>query len=272
MGVVRVALLVTIPCELYLEVFSFSFGMLRFPFDDISVVGTTNMAAVGLETVYDNDCGLSGRCFSFLPGDLAGRHEVEEDKEFLGKTGVNKSIHGVLLGSNCMNLVLFDPVSDATHFLSMIDSFSSDIGDFSWLLSLSTEEFILSSFVAFSLFSTLFRLIESLAALLSFVACVDSISVDFSSLVVVVSVHSFSDVSTDGDCTMTLQSSSCVQLDDSVSAGLSSVSGLSSPFVIFFVFSVCFSVSSSVVLSSSPNVSVQVISCFAFLAGFVYTV
>lgn len=44
--------MVTIPCEVYFDVFSFSFGILRFPFDvEFSVVETTKMAAVGLETV-----------------------------------------------------------------------------------------------------------------------------------------------------------------------------------------------------------------------------
>lgn len=186
-----------------------------------------------------------------------------------------------MLGSDAITLVLFDPVSEASHFLSIFEFPCFSDGGFSPLLFLSfsieTFTFSFRSVLASARFSTLSLSTLSVAALLSFVGFGDnSNSADFSLESVVESiVHSFSVVSTDGDCTTVLQSFSCVEpnasvpFSETVSAGLTSVSGLTSPFVMFSFFSVGPNVSSSVAFSSFPKVSVHVISCFVFLAGFV---
>lgn len=89
-GVVRVVFLVIIFCEVYFDVFSFSFGILWFLFDvEFLVVGMIKMVVVGLEIVWD-DCGFFGWCFFFLLGDLIGIYVVGVgDIEFLGIIGEN---------------------------------------------------------------------------------------------------------------------------------------------------------------------------------------
>ena len=137
------ALLVTMPCDVYLEVFSFSLGI-RVVSDELSDVGTTSIAEEDFD-VPEVGCfsTLLLECFSFFGDDLE-IPPVEENPEIIDVTDVdvtdvddteiNVTAGDGLLVSNDVSLVLFESISVTTH-----DSFPLEFSTERFCFSFSNE-------------------------------------------------------------------------------------------------------------------------------------
>ena len=130
------ALLVTMPCDVYLEVFSFSLGI-RVVSNELSEVGTTSIAEDDFD-VPDVGCfsTLLLECFSFFGDDLEipPVEVIDVTDEDVDVTDNDVTTGDGFLVSNDVSLVLFESISVTTH-----DSFPLEFSTERFCFSFSNE-------------------------------------------------------------------------------------------------------------------------------------